>query len=59
MRDIRNLVPQSNKINISQLRMEEFEDARGGLDRRNKSILRVMNAPQVSSNKIKEDLVLE
>ena len=28
-RRIKNLVPDSNKINISSLRMEEFEDQRG------------------------------
>lgn len=57
-RRIKNLVPESNKINISSLRMEEFEDQRGQ-DRRNKSMLRMMNAPAVSSQKVKEDLIIE
>jgi len=57
-RRIKNLVPDSNKINISSLRMEEFEDQRGQ-DRRNKSMMRMMNAPGVSSHKVKEDLIIE
>lgn len=57
-RRIKNLVPDSNKINISSLRMEEFEDQRGQ-DRRNKSMMRLMNAPAISSHKVKEDLLIE
>lgn len=57
-RRIKNLVPDSNKINISSLRMEEFEDQRGQ-DRRNKSMMRMMNAPAVSTHKVKEDLIIE
>jgi hypothetical protein len=38
--------------------MEEFEDQRGQ-DRRNKSIMRMMNAPGVSTHKVKEDLIIE
>ena len=57
-RRIKNLVPDSNKINISSLRMEEFEDQRGQ-DRRNKSMMRMMNAPAVSTHKEKEDLIIE
>jgi hypothetical protein len=41
-------VPE-NKVNIRNLRLEEFEDgAGGGMDRRNKSMLRAMNAPSVN-----------
>jgi len=37
------LVPE-NKVQISTLRMEEFEDGAGGpLERRNKNLMRAMN----------------
>lgn len=45
-RRVKNLVPE-NKVQISSLRMEEFEDG-GALDRRNKSLMRAMNAPAVN-----------
>ena len=38
--------------------MEEFEDQRGQ-DRRNKSMMRMMNQPGVSTHKVKEDLIIE
>jgi hypothetical protein len=57
-RRIKNLVPDSNKINISKLRMEEFEDQKG-IDRRNKSMMRMMNAPNITANRMKEDLMIE
>lgn len=42
-RRVKNLVPE-NKVQISTLRMEEFEDGAGGpLERRNKNLLRAMN----------------
>ena len=41
-RKMKNLVPES-KINISSLRMEEFEDGQGAAERRNKSLLRALN----------------
>jgi hypothetical protein len=46
-RKVKNLVPESNKVNISSLRMEEFEDNGNAADRRNKSIIRAMNASNV------------
>ena len=57
LRRVRNIVPE-NKVNISSLRMEEFEEG-GPQDRRNKSILRAMNAPNINQQKIKDDLALE
>ena len=56
LRRVRNLVPE-NKTQISALRLEEGEE--GGMDRRNKNMLRVMNAPAISQQKLKEDMLLE
>ena len=49
IRQIRNLVPDNGKVQISQLRMEEFEGDGALQDRRNKSLLRAMNAPNLGS----------
>ena len=52
---IKNLVPDTNKFQISSLRMEEFEDG-NAQDRRNKSIIRSMNAgKQVNNQKNNDD----
>ena len=57
LRRVRNLVPE-NKIQISALRLEEG-DGDTALDRRNKLMMKAMNAPTISQQKIKEDLLLE
>lgn len=49
---IKNIVPDVNKIKINSLRMEKFEDQRGQ-DRRNKSMIRMMNEAAVSDHKVK------
>jgi hypothetical protein len=55
IRQIRNLVPDNGKISISQLRMEEFEGDGALQDRRNKSLMRAMNAPNLGSQSIKDE----
>eukprot|EP00347_Sterkiella_histriomuscorum_P003672 403363386 len=55
LRRVQNLVPE-NKIQISALRLEENEELGG--DRRNK-MLKAMNAPQISQQKIKDELLIE
>jgi hypothetical protein len=42
-------VPDNGKVQISQLRMEEFEGDGALQDRRNKSLVRAMNAPSLNS----------
>jgi len=59
IRQIRNLVPDNGKISISQLRMEEFEGDGALQDRRNKSLLRAMNAPNLGSQSIKDEHLIE
>jgi len=52
-------VPDNGKISISQLRMEEFEGDGALQDRRNKSLLRAMNAPNLGSQSIKDEHQIE
>ena len=42
-------MPDNGKVQISQLRMEEFEGDGALQDRRNKSLVRAMNAPSLNS----------
>ena len=59
IRKIRNLVPDNGKVQISNLRMEEFEGEGQPQDRRNKSLARAMNAPQLNSESIKNENAIE
>ncbi len=55
LRKVQNLVPE-NKIQISALRLEEDGDHN---DRRNNKMMKLMAAPALNQQKMKEEMLIE